>query len=192
MAGMPLLAGFVSKWYLVIGAIDTGQAVFAAGLLLSGILNVAYFWPIVYQAFFESEDGHDAKPLLENPIGGRGGTAVRTPHPDDETDALPDGGTDILAGDVQSAKAADHEESNETTAPPDPEHVDHVAEDHHGGPPPGGWDRVGWRGGESTWFMLGPILTAATGAVLIGVVPGLFVFLRIVTGIVRELPGVAL
>ncbi len=192
MAGMPLLAGFVSKWYLVIGAIDAGQAIFGAGLLLSGILNVAYFWPIVYQAFFESEDDHDTKPLIENPIGGRGGQAVRDPHPDDETDAVPDGGTDSHSELSESATPGDHDDPAEAGAPPEPEHVDHIAEDHHGGPPPGGWDRVGWRGGESSWFVLGPILAAAGGALLLGVVPRLFVFLRIVTGIVRELPGVGL
>jgi len=46
MAGIPLVAGFVSKWYLVIGAFETGGTVFAAALLVSGVLNIAYFWPI--------------------------------------------------------------------------------------------------------------------------------------------------
>jgi formate hydrogenlyase subunit 3/multisubunit Na+/H+ antiporter MnhD subunit len=71
MAGIPLVAGFVSKWYLLVGAIDVGQPVFAVALLLSGVLNIAYFWPIVYAAFFETPDRHDAKPVLEFPYGGR-------------------------------------------------------------------------------------------------------------------------
>jgi len=186
MAGMPLLAGFVSKWYLVIGALDTGQAVFAAGLLLSGVLNVAYFWPIVYQAFFQTPEDHDDKPLVEHALGGtRGSTGDSSAT--GETDAVPDGGHD-------SAHSADEvpDAGTTETAEPAPEHVDHLAEDHHGGPPSGGWESRGWRGGESTWFMLGPILAAAAGAVALGVVPRLFVFLRIVTEIVGGLPGVTL
>jgi multicomponent Na+:H+ antiporter subunit D len=88
MAGLPLLAGFVSKWYLLIGSIDAGNAVFALVLLTSGLLNIAYFWPIVYQAFFQTAEDADRKPLVEFPIGGRplradGGE--RTDGRDDET-----------------------------------------------------------------------------------------------------------
>jgi len=71
MAGIPLVAGFVSKWYLLIGAIGAGEAIFAGALLVSGVFNIAYFWPIVYQAYFESPEGHDNKPLIEGPYGGR-------------------------------------------------------------------------------------------------------------------------
>ncbi|PCR89226.1 proton-conducting transporter transmembrane domain-containing protein [Natrinema ejinorense] len=72
MAGLPPIAGFVSKFYMLIGAGSMGGEywLFAAALLLSAVLNVAYFWPVVYTAFFESEDRHDAKPLLEFPRGG--------------------------------------------------------------------------------------------------------------------------
>lgn len=73
MAGMPLIAGFVSKFYMLIGSADVGGGywLFASALILSGILNIAYLWPVVYTAFFESEDRHDAKPLLEFPPGGK-------------------------------------------------------------------------------------------------------------------------
>ncbi|NHN63277.1 cation:proton antiporter [Haloarcula sp. JP-Z28] len=175
MAGIPLVAGFVSKWYLVIGALSlNGGLVFAAALLVSGVLNIAYFWPIVYQAYFESPDGHDEKPLIGGPLGGR--DKVRA-----------DGGNDH-ASDV----ADGHSDEGEV---PKPEHVDHLGKhdeehEHHGGPPAGGWDDRGWRGGESTWFMLGPILTAATLSLLLGTVPYTAVFLRIVDTIVGNLPGV--
>jgi multicomponent Na+:H+ antiporter subunit D len=73
MAGMPLVAGFVSKFYMLIGSgsMGGGYWLFASALILSGILNIAYLWPVVYTAFFESEDRHDAKPLLEFPPGGK-------------------------------------------------------------------------------------------------------------------------
>ncbi|EMA20919.1 cation:proton antiporter [Haloarcula amylolytica] len=175
MAGIPLVAGFVSKWYLVIGALSLdGGLIFAAALLVSGVLNIAYFWPIVYQAYFESPEGHDEKPLIGGPLGGR--DKVRA-----------DGGEDHESG------AADgHSDEGEV---PKPEHVDHLGKhdeehEHHGGPPAGGWDDRGWRGGESTWFMLGPILTAATLSLLLGTVPHTAVFLQIVDAIVENLPGV--
>ena len=175
MAGIPLVAGFVSKWYLVIGALSLdGGLIFAAALLVSGVLNIAYFWPIVYQAYFESPDEHDEKPLLEGTLGGR-------------SELRADGGEGHDSDDTD-----DHSDEGEV---PNPEHVDHLDahhEDHvhHGGPPAGGWDDRGWRGRESTWFMLGPILTAATLSLLLGTVPYTAVFLRIVDTIVGNLPGV--
>ncbi|RQG87087.1 cation:proton antiporter [Natrarchaeobius halalkaliphilus] len=73
MAGMPLIAGFVSKFYMLIGSgtVGGGYWIFAAALIVSGVLNIAYLWPVVYTAFFESEERHDAKPLLEFPPGGK-------------------------------------------------------------------------------------------------------------------------
>ncbi|WP_048077400.1 cation:proton antiporter, partial [Halorubrum sp. AJ67] len=82
MAGMPLLAGFVSKYYMLIGGVRMGMnftpvAYYLAGaLLLSGVLNVAYFWPVIYTAFFEAEDAHDAKPLVDFPLGGESRSIV--------------------------------------------------------------------------------------------------------------------
>ncbi|MFB6089620.1 MAG: proton-conducting transporter membrane subunit [Halobellus sp.] len=96
MAGLPLVAGFVSKWYLLIGSLDTGSAVFAAVLLTSGLLNIGYFWPIVYQAFFQTPEDSDAKPLVEFPMGGRRVRADGGERPDaderdgDEADASAD------------------------------------------------------------------------------------------------------
>ena len=52
LAGTPLLAGFVSKWNLGLGALAAGQGVFIVVLVTSGLLNLAYFVPIIYDAFF--------------------------------------------------------------------------------------------------------------------------------------------
>jgi multicomponent Na+:H+ antiporter subunit D len=52
LAGTPLLVGFISKWNLGLGALQAGHAIFLAVLVPSGMLNFAYFFPIVYNAFF--------------------------------------------------------------------------------------------------------------------------------------------
>jgi NADH-quinone oxidoreductase subunit L/multicomponent Na+:H+ antiporter subunit D len=70
MAGMPLVAGFASKWYLLWGAGAVEAWLFVGVLLLSGVLNVAYLWPVVYTAFFESPGDGDPKPLVDAPLGG--------------------------------------------------------------------------------------------------------------------------
>ena len=50
--GVPLLAGFVTKWYLSLGALSAGSGGFVALMALSGLLNAAYWLPIIYRAFF--------------------------------------------------------------------------------------------------------------------------------------------
>ncbi len=55
MIGLPPTAGFVSKWYMLTGAFQSEQ-MFAVGVIvLSTLLNAAYFLPIVYAAFFTRE-----------------------------------------------------------------------------------------------------------------------------------------
>lgn len=57
MAGMPPVCGYLSKWYLCLGSMDAKEMVFILILLTSSLLNVAYFFPIVYNAFFKKEAG---------------------------------------------------------------------------------------------------------------------------------------
>ncbi|MCX7722229.1 MAG: monovalent cation/H+ antiporter subunit D family protein [Verrucomicrobiae bacterium] len=52
MIGAPPVGGFVSKWYLLRGALDAGSLLAVGVLVLSTILNAAYFVPVVYHAFF--------------------------------------------------------------------------------------------------------------------------------------------
>ena len=56
MIGAPPLAGFISKWYLLGGALQTEQWVAVAAIIISTLLNAAYFMPIVYAAYFKKED----------------------------------------------------------------------------------------------------------------------------------------
>jgi len=71
MIGLPPAAGFISKWYLLLGSLDTAQWVAVIALVLSTLLNAAYFMPIVYAAYFKSEkaDGkHEAHGEASLPI----------------------------------------------------------------------------------------------------------------------------
>jgi multicomponent Na+:H+ antiporter subunit D len=47
MIGLPPMAGFVSKWYLGAGAVAAGQTWVVAVLVISTLLNAAYFLPLV-------------------------------------------------------------------------------------------------------------------------------------------------
>ncbi len=59
LAGVPPLNGFISKWYLCLGSIQSGHTPLAVVLVVSGVLNIAYLFPVVYTAFFESSDEFD-------------------------------------------------------------------------------------------------------------------------------------
>ncbi|HVS13153.1 MAG TPA: monovalent cation/H+ antiporter subunit D family protein [Thermoanaerobaculia bacterium] len=52
LIGVPGTAGFVSKWYLVLGALERGWWWLAAMILLSSLLAVAYVWRFVEVAYF--------------------------------------------------------------------------------------------------------------------------------------------
>jgi multicomponent Na+:H+ antiporter subunit D len=54
MIGVPPVAGFISKWYLGLGAIEAGLGWVLAVLLFSSLLNAAYFLPILRLAWFEA------------------------------------------------------------------------------------------------------------------------------------------
>jgi multicomponent Na+:H+ antiporter subunit D len=56
MIGLPPAAGFVSKWYMLSGAYQAGQLPAIVIIVVSTLLNAAYFIPIVYAAFFKPED----------------------------------------------------------------------------------------------------------------------------------------
>ncbi len=56
MIGIPPLAGFISKWYLGVGALQVGQDWVVLVLLASGLLNAAYFLPVIYRGWFGEPD----------------------------------------------------------------------------------------------------------------------------------------
>jgi NADH-quinone oxidoreductase subunit L/multicomponent Na+:H+ antiporter subunit D len=62
LIGFPLVAGFVSKFHLLVGAAESASPLFVGAFLVAGLLKLLYFWPIVYVAFF-------ADPGDETPAG---------------------------------------------------------------------------------------------------------------------------
>lgn len=61
LIGVPLTAGFISKWYLAVGSLEANQIPILMVLLASTMLNGAYFLPILYKAYFEEpplEEAH--------------------------------------------------------------------------------------------------------------------------------------
>ncbi|NCA69578.1 MAG: monovalent cation/H+ antiporter subunit D family protein, partial [Sphingobacteriia bacterium] len=51
MIGVPPAAGFLSKWYLLLGAFETDRILVVMVIILSTLLNAAYFLPILVRAF---------------------------------------------------------------------------------------------------------------------------------------------
>lgn len=71
--GVPLFAGFVTKWYLSLGALEAGDWWFVLVMIASALLNAAYWLPIVYLAYFKTPPGtrlhvEEARPTLLIPI----------------------------------------------------------------------------------------------------------------------------
>ena len=67
--GIPPAGGFLSKWLMLNGAMSIGMTWVAVVYLVSSFLNAAYFFPIVYQAFFVSdEQSQYEKKVKEAPL----------------------------------------------------------------------------------------------------------------------------
>ncbi|WP_242472621.1 complex I subunit 5 family protein [Ectothiorhodospira mobilis] len=52
MIGVPPMAGFITKWYLGLGALESGQGWVIAVLVISSLLNAAYFLPPILIGWF--------------------------------------------------------------------------------------------------------------------------------------------
>ncbi len=52
LIGVPGTSGFISKWYLVLAAIETGDVYLAFVILLSSLLAVAYVWKLIEVCYF--------------------------------------------------------------------------------------------------------------------------------------------
>src|SRR5690606_29494716 len=54
MVGLPPLAGFFSKWYLVLGTIEGSRWIYLAVILISSLLNAVYFFRILEKVYLRS------------------------------------------------------------------------------------------------------------------------------------------
>ena len=64
VAGIPPICGFISKWFLAMGSLEAKETVFLFVLLISALLDAAYFFPIIYNAFFKAPK-EAINPLLD-------------------------------------------------------------------------------------------------------------------------------
>lgn len=64
VVGSPPAAGFISKWSLLLGTLEAKQLPMLFVLLGSSLLNAAYFFPIIYKAFFCTAE----ESLFENKV----------------------------------------------------------------------------------------------------------------------------
>lgn len=69
MIGAPPVAGFVSKWYLLVGSMEAHQVGILLILIVSTVLNVGYFAPVTYKAFFgKRPEGEVETGIKEAPL----------------------------------------------------------------------------------------------------------------------------
>lgn len=60
MIGIPLLPGFISKWYLSLESIQANKYILIVVILMSSLLNAVYYFPISINGFFgeyEAKEG---------------------------------------------------------------------------------------------------------------------------------------
>ena len=67
LVGVPLTVGFVSKWYLILGAMEKDWWLVAGLILLSSLLAVIYLWKVIEAAYFKNR-AEGAPPIREVPI----------------------------------------------------------------------------------------------------------------------------
>jgi multicomponent Na+:H+ antiporter subunit D len=59
MIGVPPTGGFISKWFIIDGALDGAHWFALVVIVVSTVLNAGYFLPIVYRAFLKPLTEHD-------------------------------------------------------------------------------------------------------------------------------------
>ncbi len=68
LMGIPLTAGFISKWYLVQAALEKGWWPVAALILIGSLLAVIYIWRVVETAYFNPAQEMEAESSGEAPL----------------------------------------------------------------------------------------------------------------------------
>lgn len=65
MIGVPPTAGFFSKWYLILGGIESGQWIYVAALLFSSLVNAVLFFRIIEIGYFFKDGEHHGHETVE-------------------------------------------------------------------------------------------------------------------------------
>jgi multicomponent Na+:H+ antiporter subunit D len=68
LIGVPLTAGFVSKWYLILAALESHAWWLVAAIVLTSIMAVVYVWRVVEAAWFKERPA-GREPVAEAPPG---------------------------------------------------------------------------------------------------------------------------
>ncbi len=65
LIGVPLTAGFVSKWYLILALLEQGLWPIVIVVLVGSLLAVVYVWKIVEIAYFQKPEGFQQGDVIE-------------------------------------------------------------------------------------------------------------------------------
>jgi multicomponent Na+:H+ antiporter subunit D len=68
LIGVPLTVGFISKWYLILGALEKGWWPVAALVVFTSLLAVVYVWRVVEAAYFQEAPDDLGVPVTEAPL----------------------------------------------------------------------------------------------------------------------------
>lgn len=78
MIGLPPTAGFFSKWYLALGALERGRWLLLAAILVSTLLSAAYFFRVLERVYLRAPAADAAEIAAPAPVPGEGGIAWAT------------------------------------------------------------------------------------------------------------------
>jgi len=68
LIGVPFTAGFVSKWYLILAALDKGWWLIIVAIIISSLLAVTYIFRVIETVYFKPRP-EDAPIVTEAPLG---------------------------------------------------------------------------------------------------------------------------
>ena len=55
MVGIPPTGGFFSKWYIIMGSLESGHYIYLAVLIASSLLNAVYFFRVIETVFINKD-----------------------------------------------------------------------------------------------------------------------------------------
>ena len=66
MIGLPPTIGFISKWYLLLGIMESENLYLLIVIILSTLLNASYYFPMIYKSYFEKAKFDYKSPSCED------------------------------------------------------------------------------------------------------------------------------